>query len=169
MLIRFSVITSAGIEIFSYENKNQQIKSSDPQLLAGFMTAIQSFSEHIDNPIQQIQFANMMLYIRTYGDFGLQLLFEEKLKKTDVEKYFEILSRECAKLLVDDSSGEIPKESLFKERLIPILSTFVEDPLKGTEFSLPTPPQTISKIAIVGLGKAGKTTLKKLFFENWSK
>ncbi len=169
MLIRFSIITHAGLEIFSFEPSNNQIRAADPQLLAGFMTAIQSFSEHIENPIQQIQFANMMLYVQTYGNFGLQLLFEERIEDEEIQRYFELMARECIPLLGDENAGNYPSEEIFKERLMPILSTLTEDPLSGTEFSQLSHSQTISKIAIVGLAGAGKTTLKNMFFENWSR
>lgn len=169
MLIRFSIITHAGLEIFFFEPSGIQIRAVDPQLLAGFMTAIQSFSEHMENPIQQIQFANMMLYVRTYGNFGLQMLFEEKVGEEEIQRYFELLARECIPLLKDEDSGNYPTQEIFEERLMPILSTLNEDPLNGTEFSQLSQAQTISKIALVGLAGAGKTTLKNIFFEKWSR
>lgn len=169
MLIRFSVVVEGGIEVFSYESQNGSLTEQDPQLIAGFMMAIQSFSETIQNPIRQIQFANMMLYIRTYGDFGLQLLFEEQLDTKKVEHYFGTLSKLVYPLLENQKRGEYPNKEIFQEKLFPVLNQLLDNPLDGTELEDLATRKKPTKIAIVGLGQAGKTSLKNLFFEKWTK
>lgn len=169
MIIRLSVNVEGGIEVFSYETKEGTLTGQDPQLISGFMMALQSFSETIQNPIRQIQFANMMLYIRTYGDFGLQLLFEEQIDHELLESYFEALSKVIYPLLENQRRGECPSKEVFQEKLAPILDQFQHAPLDGTELKNLVTRKKPAKIAIVGLGKAGKTSLKNLFFEKWSK
>jgi len=169
MLIRFSVVVEGGIEVFSYEIQSGSLTEQDPQLISGFMMAIQSFSETIQNPIRQIQFANMMLYIRTYGDFGLQLLFEEQVDQKKLEYYFEALSKITYPLLETQRRGQYPNKEVFQEKLSPILDQIQHSPLDGTELRELVTRKKPSKIAIVGLGKAGKTSLKNMFFEKWSK
>ncbi|MFW9906241.1 MAG: hypothetical protein ACFFFH_18115, partial [Candidatus Thorarchaeota archaeon] len=169
MFIRFSVVAESGIEVFAYESKKMDLSDNDPQLIAGFMNAIQSFSEAIQNPIRQIQFANMMLYVRTYGDFGLQLLFEEYIESSRVEYYFDTLSKITFPLLVDQRQGKFPSKEKFLEQLSPVINQLQQDPLAETELTQYIKPKIPSKIAIVGLAKAGKTSLKNMFFNNWSR
>lgn len=169
MFIRFSVIAESGIEVFACESKKMDLSENDPQLVAGFMNAIQSFSEAIQNPIRQIQFANMMLYVRTYGDFGLQLLFEEYIEGSKLEYHFDTLSKLVLPLLVDQRTGKFPSREEFLEQLSPVLDQLQQDPLAKTELAQLIKPKTPSKIAIVGLAKAGKSSLKNIFFNNWSR
>ncbi len=169
MIIRFSIIAESGIEVFAFESTKINLTDHDPQLVAGFMNAIQSFSEAIDNPIRQIHFANMMLYVRTYGDFAIQLLFEEQLEDSKIEHYFETLSKASYPLLANQRTGSYPSKQEFQEQLSPVLVQLQQDPLAGTELADLTKAKVASKIAIVGLGKAGKTSLKNMFFNNWSK
>lgn len=166
---RFSVIAESGIEVFAHESKKMNLSEHDPQLIAGFMNAIQSFSEAIENPIRQIQFANMMLYVRTFGDFGLQLLFEGPIDDSKIEKYFEALGKLTYPLLINQRKGSFPSKEKFQKELSPILDQLELDPLAETELSKLTMAKKPSKIAIVGLAKAGKTSLKNIFFNNWSR
>ena len=169
MLIRFSIIVESGIEIFSYEPKNAKMPLNNPQLIAGFMTAMQNISEHFDNPIQQIQFSNMLLYIRTYGNFCLQLLLEKKMDESRLEQYFEKLAKEVISISGDKFSGPIKCEpEVFEKKFLPILAPLFEDPLQGTELLDETFAKPVSKIAIVGMAKAGKTSIKNMFFKRWT-
>ena len=84
MLVRFSVSTMGGLEIFSHEPEKSQEVTIDPALVSGFMEAIQMYSESMGTPIRLIKLSNSMLYIRTYGDFTLRLLLEDKMKEEEI-------------------------------------------------------------------------------------
>ena len=50
MLVRVSIATDAGVEVWSYTEEESPYTILDPQLISGFMTAIQNFSESVDHP-----------------------------------------------------------------------------------------------------------------------
>ncbi len=169
MLVRFSIVRRGGVEVFCYETEKMIENMVDPQLIAGFLEAIQMFSETMRNPIQEIRFANMLLYVHTYRDFTLRLLFEEELDRKEVEKLFDNLSQVIIPIWPKKKTEMFPSFNLFKETVLPLLKSFVQDPLEGIDVPIPTSAKQVSKIALVGLANAGKTSIKKIFFENWTK
>ncbi len=168
MLLFFSIITRSGEEIFSYSSETQLLPIIDSQLLIGFMTALQSYSKHTEEPIQHVQFSNMMLYIRSFESFGLYLLFEEKLEETQVHRYFEHLEEDMKIILDSLISGQYPDKKEIEEKLKPILSPLFSDPLVGTELAPGSESLVTARIAFTGLGNAGKTALINIFFEKWT-
>ena len=72
MLILLQITTEGGTEAFSYKTEKYKQVMVDTQLLSGFMEALQLLSETIGSPLQQIQLANLMLYVSTYGNFSLR-------------------------------------------------------------------------------------------------
>ncbi len=170
MLVRFSVSTMGGLEIFSYEPEKSQEVTSDPELVAGFMEAVQMYSEIMGAPIREIQLSNSMLYIRTYGDFTLRLLLEDKMKEEEIERYFEEISKETIPL-VDrfQNNGRISNKEDFQKKLTTILAPLIQDSLTESKIQNIADKELISKISLAGLANAGKTSIKNMFFENWSK
>ncbi|MFW9994104.1 MAG: ADP-ribosylation factor-like protein [Candidatus Odinarchaeota archaeon] len=162
MLIHFSLSTKGGLEVFSYEADKAEQELVDPQLLSGFMNALQLYSEQMGTPITQMKLANMVLYIRTYGEFTLRLLFEAKMDEKEVDKYFSQVSKEIVPLMTGQISYDV---SELKQRILPILAPLIEDSLSRISVE----KESVSKIALAGLAKAGKTSIKRMFFENWSR
>lgn len=169
MLRRLSIITEGGIEAYSFDNmEHGSIFQYDPQIIAGFMTAIQSISETIKNPIKKIKFANMTLYVRTYGDFGIHLLYDEQIQKNLLESYFEFISKLLIPLFDDQNYLGYPSESEIEGTIEQYLIDMVREPYTEKELEKIIKKQSTFKLAIIGLAKAGKSSLKNRFFENWN-
>jgi hypothetical protein len=80
MLYGIAISTDAGIEVWSHNEEGSPYSLLDPQLISGFMTAIQNFSESvIKSSVNEIRFADLLVYIRTYGKFSVYLLLKEKV------------------------------------------------------------------------------------------
>ncbi|MHA2273169.1 MAG: ADP-ribosylation factor-like protein [Candidatus Hodarchaeales archaeon] len=161
LLIRFS-ISSSGLELFSYETEKAQHMLMDPHLVAGFMDAIQMFSEAMGAPVQQMQLAGMMLYIR--------LLVEGKLADDEIEQYFEQLAKEANIILAsrDQRARHLLSKDTFEARLLPIFKPLLHDPMAEIQLKDQLIEDPVSKIALFGLAKAGKTSIRNVFFENWT-
>jgi hypothetical protein len=169
----FSLAKRGGIEIFSFAPPSSSHvldeSLSDPQLLSGFLEAIQMLSETLGSPIRQIHFSNMMLYVRTYGDFSLRLLLEEKLEENEIEALFQQLANETGESTTESGIGIVLRdEDAYRDKITRVLLPFIQDPLAG-DLSLLGVPEAVSKIALAGLANAGKTSIKNMFFENWPK
>jgi len=158
-----------GLEIFSHEPEKSQEVIIDPALVSGFMEAIQMYSESMGTPIRQIQLSNSMLYIRTYGDFTLRLLLEEKMKEEEIDRYFEDISIETIPLVDEfQRKGQIANKDAYQKKLSVILAPLIQDPLTESKIQNLTENQVVTKISVAGLANAGKTSIKNMFFENWS-
>ncbi|MFW9991315.1 MAG: ADP-ribosylation factor-like protein [Candidatus Odinarchaeota archaeon] len=168
VLIRFSIIKKGGIEIFDYEPRESKLMLDNQTLISGFMTALQMLSETLNNPIQQILFSNMVLYVRTYGDFTLQLLLDERIDDQEINELFERLAKKTLFILDNTDDLAIPDRTLLLQKFIPVLAPLAPERLVGTIQDL-TGEKNVSKIALAGLAKAGKTSIKNLFFDNWSR
>lgn len=163
MLIYFSIFSRERLNLYQYLKEGTSLLNYDPKIFSGLTTALISFSEKVEQSVQKIQFSNMLFYLKHYGDFSIQLLFEENRREESLEIIFSQLAKKIIQLI------EKNVETAEYERvLLPILSKFIEDPLIGTRFTNLPLPQSSLKIALVGLGNAGKTTLKNMFFEKWT-
>ncbi|MHA1213768.1 MAG: Rab family GTPase [Candidatus Hodarchaeales archaeon] len=169
MFLRLSIVSSSGIEIYTLESEGFHINTEDPQLISGFMFALQSFSESLDNPLQEIKFADMVLYIRTYGEFIIQLLFRTEKNRIFLERLFNSLSGAIFPLLESTEEGFYPPRDKFHKAIYPIVKPLLSNHLNESLIEMFSATKHFLKIAIVGLSKAGKTTLKKMFFERWTK
>ncbi len=165
LLIRFSVILG-GNELVAYSPvQGQKQDAIDPDLFSGMMEALQLLSEEIGTPIQQIQFGSTFLYIRTFGDFTIRLLLEEKLENKVLDSIFNDLSKDAFQIFPTLKAGlVIPPdvvEKLFVPHLKPLLQNVTDAaPLHTTFEEIPLP-----KMAIVGLASVGKTSIKNMFLE----
>jgi signal recognition particle receptor subunit beta len=172
MLIRFSVANNGGNEIIKYEQSLTISKNViDMDLVSNFMQAMQMFSESLGTSIKEIVFSNFFLYLRTYGDFSVRLLLDEK-PQMDLNPIFEGIAKIVLELLSTHSQLVNFSDEIVKERFLPILKPFISlgDETHEEEYQFKSMPlqNNRPKIAIVGLEKAGKTSLKKAFFEKWS-
>lgn len=166
LILHFSIVKTGGVDIFSYHSGESMVQLVDPELLSGFLTAIQLYSESMGSPIQQIQFNDFTLYFKSYGDFSLRLMALEKLENKELEHIFNRLSKELFPLISDD---RILNEKQIQRIVQSILSPYFLDMTIDQEIFEKIKEATISKIALVGLAKAGKTSIKNFFFEEWSR
>ncbi len=162
LLIRFSVVLG-GNELVAYSPQGQK-ESIDPDLFSGMMEALQLLSEEIGTPIQQIQFGSNMLYVRTFGDFTIRLMLEEKLEPKILDVIFNDLSRETFQIFPTLKAGLVIPPDVIEKRFVPYLKSLLQNapatPIHTTFEEIPLP-----KMAIVGLASVGKTTIKNMFLE----
>jgi GTPase SAR1 family protein len=163
MLEKFSCVKDGGLEVYSKDF----VKSSnkiDSQLISGFFYALQSISEEMNNPVSFIRLQNSLVYIKSYGEFLIILMFSSLPNETALNKSFD----ELAKLIIEyfddlDTMGD-PLPIVFVNKVMNILSIFTfENILSRDEDS-----DTIKKIVILGLARVGKTSIKKKFFNQYS-
>ncbi|MFX0052100.1 MAG: ADP-ribosylation factor-like protein [Candidatus Hodarchaeota archaeon] len=169
MLQRFSIAIKGGIEIFDYQPDGtpHRIKY-EPQLMSGFLEAIQLFSEEMKAPIHQIHFFNLMLYVKTYGEFSLRLILSTKLPENEIEDYFGLLANETLKVLESYKIGTTIDDEDFLERMKLILTPLTEERFIAGSLKPSISSKPITKVGLVGLAKAGKSSIKRRFFDNWS-
>jgi GTPase SAR1 family protein len=170
MLYRIAIATDAGIEVWSYNEVGSPYSLLEPQLISGFMTAIQNFSESvIKSSVNEIRFADLLVYIRTYGKFSLYLFLKDKLDIHLVEEYLSQIAVQVFDLLENQDLGEFPENSVFEERILPLLTPLSQkESKKNLEDSLKEIKKPTIKIAVVGLAKAGKTSMFNIFFKKSS-
>ncbi|MFW9906183.1 MAG: hypothetical protein ACFFFH_17825, partial [Candidatus Thorarchaeota archaeon] len=164
MLIRFLILNQTGSEIFAYTPENIDLPIDNPQLINEFMSAVQFFAEGIERTFQKITFSNLFLYIQTYGNFTLQMLLDEKKADNEIKTYFDQIAKRVISLFAEKPSEDSLFE-LFENRLLPIISPPSKSSLVGMELEQASASEPGLKIALVGLAKAGKTTLRNMFFD----
>ncbi|MFW9994108.1 MAG: ADP-ribosylation factor-like protein [Candidatus Odinarchaeota archaeon] len=167
MLKRFSIARKGGIELMAYIPKDVKNPLNNPQLISGFMDALITLSEVVGTPIRQVSFLNMILYIKTYGTFALQMLVDEKLDDHQVDSLFEQIAKEIALISDLDEKHTLADNEACVSRIKTILAPLTRTPLIGSIYDLKE-DDTVSTIALVGLGNAGKTSIKNVFFESWT-
>lgn len=160
MLQKFSCIRDGGLEIYSREY-TQNFNGVDDQLVAGFFYAIQSISEEIKNPVSFIRLQNSLVYLKTYGEFILILMFSAIPEGSIVDKCFEDLAQLFIEYYTNFKQIEFPP--LFSEKVDKILSSFTINNILDNSNVKET-----KRIAILGLAKAGKTSIKRKFFNQYS-
>ena len=161
MLEKFSCINNGGLEIY-YKDYFDSPYKIDQQLMAGFFYAIQSISEEIRNPVNFIRLQNSLIYIKSYGDFILILMFSSLPDESFVSKAFEELANLVIKYYTNLTKFEQPLK--FKDKVDEILSIFKNKNILDTSIN----DEIANKIAILGLSKAGKTSIKKKFFDRYT-
>ena len=169
MLVHFSIVKKGGVEIYSLDIKTPYDHLVNKNLLSGFLTAIQLYSETMGTSLKTIQFNDFTLYFKSYGDFSFRIMVIEELNINVFENICNALSKELFAIISDAIEDKTPNKSDIERIINPILSPFYFDVSEEKELLEKLKLATISKIALVGLAQAGKTTIKRLFFENWSK
>ena len=161
MLEKFSCIKDGGLEIYSKEYYDSPLRI-DQQLLAGFFYAIQSISEELKNPVSFIKLQNSLVYIKSYSDFFLILMFTSLPEESQVTRTFE----ELAKVVIEYFNALVKFKfpQTFVEKIDQILFTFTSNGFVNLRKIEPS----VKKIAIVGLAKAGKTSIKRKFFNRYT-
>ena len=164
MIEKLSIILRGGVEAYSYKSPLFK-ENKDSQLLSGLFYAIQSVSEEINDPVSFIRLQNSVIYVKTYSDFSLLLIFSDIINTDEIEDLFQDLAKLTLKFFDKIQKFEFP--GLFKEKIEILISTsnFSNNYHSSISLDFDT---SIKRIAIVGLGNAGKTSIKHLFFDNWN-
>lgn len=169
LTLHFSIVKKGGLEVFSFNVGEIQEQLVDSQLLSGFMTAIQLYSESMGTSIKQIQFNDFTLYFNSYGDFSLRLMLLEKLNEEEFKEIFNKLSIELFSSISERTEDLLINENEIQKIVQRILSPYYQDTSLEQELLGKIEEGTISKITLVGLAKAGKTSIKNMFFDQWSR
>jgi GTPase SAR1 family protein len=171
LFVRFAIITDAGIEAWSYTEQDSHYTLQDPQLISGFMIAIQNFSETIiKSPIQEIKFSDLIIYVKTYRTFGLYLFLKEKIDKKTIEENFSNIAKVTLQLLEHQEKGHFPSSSTFEEKILPILAPLtLNEQKKQLTNGLKPYKKPVIRMALLGLAKAGKTSMINYFFKKASR
>lgn len=167
MAVRLSIVTNGGIEIYSFTSKNLHKRLVDPQLLSGFLTAIQLYSESMGDPIKNISFNNLTLYLKNYGDFAFRIIMDEKLSDDQVDVIFTEMLRVIYPIISNHTPDKVLDEKRLSSLIKPILMPFIDE-LDYDKDSIEEKLPSTTRIGIVGLSNSGKTSIKNKFFESWS-
>ncbi len=170
MLIRISIEVE-GKEVFSYETGRALEKMVDSEAITGIFEAVKHSSIFTDETIKKVQFYNMILYFKSYENFTLRLLVDETIVGEDLDRYFEELSKEIRTFIITtpQDSSMLEQES-FQLKVKQVLSPLLQDPLSRIANTLlgVVEQETFPKVVLVGLSRAGKSSIKYRFFEGWS-
>ena len=166
MLDKLSITIRGGVEVYSYSSPLYEKKElKDTQLLSGLFYAIQSVSEEIKDPVSSIRLENSIIYVKTYSDFSIFLTFSQPMNEKIIEESF----RELAKLtlIFFDQLKKFDHPSEFVDQLRKLILQLNENENFNSNFMKIDNRLIKKKVAIIGLGKAGKTSILKKFFDKW--
>ena len=165
MFEKLSIILRGGVEVYSY-TKSEKINDINSQLVSSFLYTIHSFFEDMSDPLAVIKMQNLIIYIKSYNQF-LTILFSSSFFKEDkLDKFFDDVAKSTLFYLDKIIKNDIPKE--YENYIIQIIEVFTKhffyekgiQKLKGQKIS--------KRIALFGLGNAGKTSIINKFFNDWS-
>ncbi|MFX0124971.1 MAG: ADP-ribosylation factor-like protein [Candidatus Hodarchaeota archaeon] len=168
MIIRFSIVLKdEDNELFAYQSEKNE-SMIDIDLIRGFMRAFQRSSKGGVDIIDRVIFSNLVLYVNDYNNLSIRILVNQELGDQELKRCFERLYNETTSIL-EAPLEDKPLSDVFQEKLVPILVPIIEDPLAEKASLKPLDIlERDSKIAMVGLHNAGKTSILKLFFDNWT-
>ncbi|MFW9994095.1 MAG: ADP-ribosylation factor-like protein [Candidatus Odinarchaeota archaeon] len=168
MLLLFSIVLKDGSDLFTYETIYFQQYKVNNQQLSEFTKILTSFAETTGSETLFVGLSNMILYLKTYESFSLRLLFQGQLPKAELDRYFEKLSSKFATLKDKATRDGFPTKTVMEKELLPILEHLIEVPIedKTDDFQQ---KESLSRITIAGLANAGKTSIRRMFFENWTR
>ena len=91
------------------------------------------------------------------------------MKEEEIDRYLEEISIETIPLVDEfQRKGQIANKDAYQKKLSVILAPLIQDLLIESKIQNPTENQPVPKISLAGLANAGKTSIKNMFFENWS-
>ncbi len=164
MLVRF-VISVYGCEVGHYEPIEVPL-NFDPDLLSGFLQAIESIGEELANPIQEIKFSNWVIYINKDKDITLRLIVTDRIAREKIDDQFRRLGEIARQFFPILASGLVLKKDQMKEYFAPILEPILWD--KGADETKSwgiSRDDTTTRICFAGLSAVGKTSMRKLFLD----
>lgn len=167
MLVRFTLAVN-GCEVGSYEPIEVAL-NVNPDLLSGFLEAMETFSAELNNPVKEIKFSNWIIYINKGSDFTIRLIVTEFIRKDLLEEILKQLRTAGEKIAPNFSGGQTIRPEVIKDIFVPLLRPLMSenliDPLKKDTKLI---SDSALKINFAGLGAVGKTSLKRRFLEHLS-
>ena len=130
LIIHFSIVKKGGLEIYSSDIQTPFDPLINPEMLSGFLTAIQLYSENMGTILKQIQFNDFTLYFKSYGDFSFRLMVLGKLDIDIFEIYCNQLSKDLFMIISESIEGNPPKKGNIERFVNPFLSSFLLKSLK---------------------------------------
>ena len=124
MFFRFSVVKD-GLELYTYEKRGVLAPVLNGDLISGFMDALQIYSEMLGSSINQINFANVFLYIQTYGDFSIRVYSDDPLDKIELTRVLNTTSKEIILIFNELRKGEVISPELGSSRIIPFITEII--------------------------------------------
>ncbi len=164
MIIRFSIQDKEEKELYVYEIGKYREIMIDNEPISQFMEAFSRTKWSDPNSINQIIVSNMILYVKIYENFSVRMLANHEMNENELTKFFEEINEETQKIFSSPTTQRTFE--IFQEKIKPIITQIFHDPIseKWREDSF-----SGSRIALVGLANAGKTTIRKIFFDSWTK
>ncbi len=165
MLVRF-VISVYGCEVGHYEPVDTPL-NFDPDLLSGFLQAIESIGEELKNPIQEIKFSNWVIYISKNKDITLRLIVTDRIARGKIDEQFRRLGDAAQQFFSQMAIGMVLKKEQMKEHFVPILETIITDTGEAEIVTqAPAPDDKTTRICFAGLSAVGKTSIRKMFLDH---
>ncbi|MFX1285597.1 MAG: ADP-ribosylation factor-like protein [Promethearchaeota archaeon] len=162
-MLRLATINNFDkVELFRYENKPSSKEYVNFHYISILFNALENMSKGNENKskIQHIMFSNKCLFFIPFKKFHIRLLFDESVTFQSIEPFTKELALETSQILAENEIDETKK--IFQLNLVRIIEKFY---MKSKRISKAPPP---SKVALVGLALAGKTSIKNVFFDRWS-
>lgn len=170
MLVRISVAEKGGNERIVVTPAGVPAGTFfESETFSGFLEALQIMSEQLGGPIQHVALANLVLYVKTYGSFTIRLFLDHEERPERVNALFQDLAARVLAVLPDLAPGEVIRGERARELFAAVLAPLVASPAlprPDAQADLPATPMT--KIAVVGLANAGKTSILRVFFDDWA-
>jgi GTPase SAR1 family protein len=139
----------------------------DPDLLSGFLQAIESIGEELANPIQEIKFSNWVIYINKAADITLRLIVTDRIPREKIDDQFRRLGEIAKEFFPTLAAGLTLKKDQMVQYFAPILEPIIWD--KGsdeTKSQRISRDDTTTRICFAGLSAVGKTSMRKLFLDH---
>ncbi|MHA1228486.1 MAG: Rab family GTPase, partial [Candidatus Hodarchaeales archaeon] len=166
MVLLLKILTLEGTELYSYKTREADFIPIDYEILMDFFYAIQSITIKDEKRIYSINLSNMMVYSYKMGNYSCFMLFNEFVEEKKLKKYFREI--EQLVLSVEQPSDSAGLKKQLDELIRPMLDPYKEEDSYSILTQSMQEPRPV-KIAFAGLGNAGKTSLKRKFFEKWTK
>jgi len=153
----------------AYEPRETSL-NVNPDLLSGFLDAMETFSDELKNPVQEITFSNWIIYINKGLDFTIRLITAKKHPKDQIDKIFQDLRAISKEVLPKYTGGRTVSSEDINKYYLPILQPVLTEQSIETITQIETakpPNEVTSRISLAGLGDVGKTSIKRKFLENF--
>jgi signal recognition particle receptor subunit beta len=180
MLIRVSLVEKKA-ELFVLELIALDVMNIKKSSLLQALKSLEQIAQK-NNSIQSIKFESVSLYVNPIKNYFLRIVSEDPLNDLIIEKIstkFDEIPLENIKKGELDDELETYLDSLFEEEEIE--EEQIEDDIDTVDLKEESKPTlTVKsiepvkkkkipfKIAVCGIGKAGKTSINRKFFKKWT-